>query len=199
SGRSELSADAEARLQEIRDVGAEVTYIRADVGNSDDTRNLIEQTRSRLGGIDGIIHAAGVLRDSYVKNKTAQEMNAVFGPKVFGTVHLDEATKDERLDFFAMFSSLAAVAGNVGQCDYAFANHFMDSFAQRREALRADGRRWGRSLSVNWSLWADGGMKIDQQTELFFKKNLGIKPLSSQAGLEAFVLGLGREECQLAF
>src|SRR5436853_4886579 len=32
-----------------------------------------------------------------------------------------------------------------GQCDYSFANHFMDSFASRREALRATGARSGKT------------------------------------------------------
>src|SRR5690606_2561140 len=80
SGRSELSAEGEAKLQEIRNAGSDVTYIRADVGSREDAHKLVEQTKSRFGGIDGIIHAAGVLRDSYIRNKTAQDMNAVFGP-----------------------------------------------------------------------------------------------------------------------
>src|SRR5436309_12245762 len=105
-------------------------------------------------------------------------MSAVFAPKIHGTLHLDEATQNEDLDFFVMFSSVAAVSGNAGQCDYSFANHFMDSFAAFRELLRARGARFGKTLSLNWSLWADGGMKVDQQTELYFKKTLGIKPLS---------------------
>jgi len=78
----------------------------------------------------------------------------------------------KELDFFVTFSSLAAVAGNPGQCDYGFANHFMDSFAAERERLRAEGTRRGKTLSINWSIWADGGMKLDEQTELYFKKTL---------------------------
>lgn len=198
SGRSELSDAGQARLQEIREAGGEVTYIRADVAKRDDVRKLLAEIKSRFGGIDGIIHCAGVLRDSYIKDKTAADLDAVFAPKVHGTLYLDEFTKEEKLDFFAMSSSLAAVAGNVGQCDYAFANHFMDSFATQREALRAKGERSGKTLSLNWSIWADGGMRIDEQTELFFRKNLGIKPLSKETGLEAFVHGLRSSECQVA-
>ncbi|HEU4886753.1 MAG TPA: SDR family NAD(P)-dependent oxidoreductase, partial [Thermoanaerobaculia bacterium] len=91
-----------------------------------------------------------------------------------------------------------AVAGNAGQCDYSFANHFMDSFAAGRERLRANGTRSGKSLSINWSLWADGGMKLDEQTELFFRKTLGIKALSTATGLDAFVRSLASERTQFA-
>jgi acyl transferase domain-containing protein/tryptophanase len=199
SGRSKLSAELEAKLDELRKSGAEILYLPADVSNYEDVKNLVNEGKSRFGEINGIIHAAGVLRDSFIRNKTPEEMSAVFAPKVYGTLHLDEATKNEELDFFVTFSSLAAVAGNAGQCDYSFANHFMDSFVAERELLRVKGTRSGKALSVNWSLWADGGMKLDEQAELYFKKTLGIMPLSAGAGLEAFVRGLASGRSQFAF
>jgi len=198
TGRSALSAEREARLDELRKGGAEVVYLPADVSNVEDVRNLVNETKSRFGQINGVIHAAGVLRDSLVRNKTPEEMSAVFAPKVHGTLHLDELTKDEDLDFFVTFSSLAAVKGNGGQCDYSFANHFMDSFAAERERRRADGARAGKTLSINWSIWADGGMKLDDQTELFFKNTLGISPLSAATGLDAFVRGVASGRSQFA-
>ena len=198
TGRSKLSGELEARLDELRKSGGEAVYLTADVSNPEDVRNLINETRSRLGEINGIIHSAGVLRDSYVKNKTPEEMSAVFAPKVYGTVHLDEATKNEALDFFVTFSSLAAVSGNAGQCDYSFANHFMDSFAAERERRRAEGARSGKTLSINWGPWADGGMKPDEQTDIYLRKTLGMKPLSTATGLDAFVRGLALRRTQFA-
>jgi acyl transferase domain-containing protein/tryptophanase/acyl carrier protein len=198
TGRSELSAEREARLDELRKSGAEALYLPADVSNYEDVKKLVDESKSRFGEINGIIHSAGVLRDSLVRNKTPEEMSAVFAPKVSGTLHLDDVTKDEHLDFFVTFSSLAAVGGNAGQCDYSFANHFMDSFVAERELLRARGERSGKTLSVNWALWADGGMKVDEQTELYFKKTIGMKPLSVATGLEAFVRGLASQRSQFA-
>jgi len=196
TGRSKLSAEREAKLDALRKSGAEILYFPADISNPEDVKNLVKAGKSRFGAIHGILHAAGVLRDSLVRNKTLEDMSAVIAPKVYGTLHLDEITKDEELDFFVTFSSLAAVAGNAGQCDYSFANHFMDSFAAKRDALRATGTRSGKTLSVNWSLWAGGGMKLDEQTALYFKKTLGISPLSATMGLEAFVKGLASERSQ---
>jgi polyketide synthase PksN len=198
TGRSALSAERQARLDELRQAGAEVVYLPADVSNVEDVRKLIDESKSRFGGINGVIHAAGVLRDSLVRNKTAEELSAVFAPKVYGTLHLDELTKDEALDFFVTFSSLAAVKGNAGQSDYSFANHFMDSFAASRERRRAEGARSGRTLSLNWSIWADGGMKLDEQTEAHFKKSLGISPLRVATGIDAFVRGIASERSQFA-
>jgi len=190
TGRSSLSAESEARLDELRNLGAEVVYLLADVSREEEVRGLVGECKARFGQINGIIHAAGVLRDSFLRNKTSGEMSAVLAPKVYGTLHLDELTRDEDLDFFVTFSSLAAVAGNAGQCDYSFANSFMDSFVAGRERLRAGGARSGKTLSLNWSIWAGGGMKLDEQTELFFRETLGIRPLSVATGIDAFVRGL---------
>ncbi|HXH38620.1 MAG TPA: SDR family NAD(P)-dependent oxidoreductase [Thermoanaerobaculia bacterium] len=198
TGRSALSAEREAELEALRGYGAEVIYLLADVSSLDDVRTMVSESKSRFGEINGLIHAAGVVRDSYIRNKTPDEMSEVFAPKVHGTLHLDETTRNEALDFFVMFSSLAAVTGNVGQCDYSFANHFMDSFAADRERLRVQGERSGKTLSINWSLWAGGGMKPDEQTELLLRKAMGMKPLSAAAGIEAFVLGLASGRSQFA-
>jgi polyketide synthase PksN len=198
TGRSVLSEEHQAALDRLRSLGAEVLYVAADISKPEHLRQLMGEIKSRFGALDGILHAAGVLRDSLLRKKTREEMEAVFAPKVFGSFHLDELTKDEDLDFFVLFSSLAAVGGNAGQADYAFANHYMDSFAAAREQLRARGRRTGKTLSINWSLWADGGMKLDEQTQLFFRKNLGIVPLRKELGLASFVDALARPQSQVA-
>ncbi|MCU1348316.1 MAG: hypothetical protein JWO56_1346, partial [Acidobacteria bacterium] len=198
TGRSKLSPEREAKLDELRALGAEVVYLLADVSSEEDVRKLVGECKARFGQLNGIIHSAGVLRDSFLRNKTADEMRAVLAPKVDGTLHLDELTKNEELDFFVTFSSLAAVAGNAGQCDYSFANSFMDSFAAGRERLRAEGARSGKTLSLNWSIWADGGMKLDDQTERYFRKTLGIRPLSIATGVDAFMRGLASGRSQFA-
>ena len=195
TGRSTLSPEREAKLREL---GEDVVYIAADVSDRDGVRRLIDETKTRFGAVNGVIHAAGVLRDSLLRNKTREEMSAVFAPKVYGTLHLDELTQGEDLDFFVTFSSLAAVAGNGGQCDYSYANHFMDSFAAQREQRRAEGKRNGRTISFNWSIWAEGGMKLDEQTEQMFIKTAGIKPLGAAMGIDAFVRGLATERVQIA-
>ncbi|MGZ5431726.1 MAG: SDR family NAD(P)-dependent oxidoreductase [Thermoanaerobaculia bacterium] len=198
TGRSPLSPEREARLEAIRGTGAEVVYVTADVSRRDDVEKLVQDTKARFGAIHGIIHSAGVVRDSYIRSKSLDEMSAVLAPKVHGALHLDEATKHEALDFLVLFSSLAAVTGNPGQCDYSFANAFMDAFAAERERLRASGERAGKTLSINWSLWADGGMRPDEQTELALKKTIGIRPLSRETGLDAFVRGLTSGRSQFA-
>ncbi|WP_257389603.1 beta-ketoacyl reductase, partial [Tahibacter caeni] len=198
TGRSAPSAQREAQFDQLRAHGAEVLYVEADVSSAADVQRLVGVCREHFGGINGVIHSAGVLRDAYVRNKTAGDFDAVLAPKVAGTLHLDAATREEPLDFFALFSSMAAITGNAGQSDYGYANHFLDSFAFRRERQREAGLRRGKTLSLNWSLWADGGMRVDEQTEQMFTKTLGIKLLGTDTGIDAFVNGLASPATQLA-
>lgn len=198
TGRSDISAQKQAVFDSIRETGAQLLYIKADIAKAEDVADMVQQTKAEFGSIDGIIHSAGVLRDSYIGSKRSQDMEEVFAPKLNGTLNLDDQTRDEDLDFFVVFSSMAAVGGNIGQSDYAYANYFMDAFTESRELLREKGERKGKSMSFNWSIWADGGMKLDEQTEAFFRKTLGISPLSKEAGLEAFTKGIHSGVSQLA-
>lgn len=60
------------------------------------------------------------------------KMDKVLRPKVLGAIHLDEIFHDDSLDFFVLFSSVTAIAGNRGQSAYTTANMFMSSLATQR-------------------------------------------------------------------
>ena len=128
-------------LAELETAGAELLYLRADVSHSEEVVAAMREVRSRFGDIHGVIHAAGVIRDGFVLNKSADDFSAVVASKVCGAVSLDEATRTEALDFFVLFSSMAGVFGNVGQSDYAYANCFSTSLPGLREQQRARGER----------------------------------------------------------
>lgn len=190
TGRSALDQEIEEKLNRIRSLGGEVVYVQADVTKRADTLHMVDQAKQHFGALHGVIHSAGVLRDSYLLNKTDVEMEAVLGPKVYGAAYLDEACANEPLDFFALFSSTASMIGNVGQCDYAYGNGFMDSLAERREQLKNSGKRSGRSISFNWPLWASGGMQVQESDIKQMKMQTGMVPLDVETGLKAFEDGL---------
>ena len=121
-------------------------YVQADITDAASVQSLVASVKSRCGRIDGVFHAAGVLRDGRVAYKSVVDAEAVLAPKVVGTRLLDEATKTEPLDCFVLFSSVAAAIGSAGQTDYAYANGFMDGFAEWREEQRTGGVRAGRTI-----------------------------------------------------
>jgi polyketide synthase PksL len=152
TGRSALTSDGSAFLETLRRAGARAEYRQADVTRRADVHRVVAEIRERHGRLDGIVHAAGVLRDAWLLKDTRDAMEAVLAPKVDGTTLIDEATRGFGLDFFALFSSVAAVRGSPGQAVYGAANAFLDAFAEQR-------RGPGRTISINWPLWAQGGMK----------------------------------------
>ncbi|MGY0063722.1 SDR family NAD(P)-dependent oxidoreductase [Streptomyces sp. LZ34] len=179
--------------------GRETLYVRADVSRRRDVDALVARAKERFGRIDGVIHSAGTLRDALIRNKSAEDMAAVLGPKVAGTRHLDEALRDEPLDVFVLFSSMSAVLGNVGQSDYCFANAYQDAFAGARERQRRDGRRSGRTLSIGWPFWTDGGMTIQPDAARRLREQLGIAPLAAEEGCRALERALRLPEPHVVY
>jgi polyketide synthase PksN len=186
TGRSDLSSEKKEQLKSIESAGAEVIYIKSDMSNDSDVNQLILEIKSRFGGINGIIHGAGTIHDALILKKNKADIDDVLAPKIRGSLNLDEATRKEDLDFFVLFSSTTSIMGNSGQTDYAYANSFMDHFAEIRDQLRKDGKRSGKSISINWPLWKNGGMTVPEQTHEWLEKTLGIYVLPDNLGLEAF-------------
>ncbi|WP_143676057.1 non-ribosomal peptide synthetase, partial [Streptomyces milbemycinicus] len=152
-------------------------YLQADVGVRDDVERVVREARRRFGRIAGIVHAAGTLRDSLALHKSGADAHAVLAPKVRGLVLLDEATRRDQLDYFVAFGSTAAVFGNVGQTDYAFANSFLAHYLERRQPAQG--------LAVDWSLWRDGGMTIGAEARQAMRRAFGMEPLPTEAALDA--------------
>jgi polyketide synthase PksN len=192
------AADGVERLRALEALGATVDYRALDVTDRDAVAQAILRIQEDHQTLDGIVHAAGVLRDSLLANKTSAECAAVLGPKVAGLIHLDEASRALELDCFICFSSLAAVLGNAGQTDYAAANAFMDAYAAHHNQLAARGERRGRMVSVNWPLWRDGGMHVDAATERAMEQATGMIAMRTGSGVEALYRALGSGLDQVA-
>jgi polyketide synthase PksN len=185
SGRSAPGESIAASLKELAGLGSEAIYVPADVSRRDDVERLVAETRRAFGRIDGVLHSAGLARDGFLLMKERADFDAVLAPKVLGAAHLDAVLGDEALDCFVLFSSMAAVTGNLGQADYAYANGYLDHFAEWRESLRAAGLRHGLTRSINWTLWEDGGMGQDEKQRAWLaRQNIVALPLDH--GLAAF-------------
>jgi polyketide synthase PksN len=196
TGRSPLNGLKASTIKELEAFGSEVLYIQADSSVLTEVEKVVAGVKERFQRIDGVFHCAGLTRDSYVKSKRAEDMEQVINPKVQGTIYLDLLTKEEPLDFFICFSSTAAITGNLGQADYAYGNSFMDYFALLREELNKKGLRYGKSLSINWPLWEEGGIKVPETTKELFAAR-GIESLKNSEGIKALLDGLKSEESQL--
>jgi polyketide synthase PksL len=182
-GRSAPSAKQDEAVSRLKAYGAKVLVLQGDVSDREDMERVVGAAKARFSQIDGVLHAAGVNRDAFILKKTREQMESVLAPKVYGAINLDLATRDERLDFFVLFSSVAGVLGNVGQSDYAYANRFLDAFAETRESLTSSRQRSGRTLTIDWPLWEEGGMTISPADIARLETHTGICPLPAPDGI----------------
>ena len=190
TGRSELNKEKEAKLKELEILGAKVEYQPVDICDKGAVEVLVQEIQINFGGLNGIIHSAGVVRDNFILKKSKEEFKNVLAPKVLGAINLDETTKALEVDFFVLFSSGAGMTGNLGQADYSTANAFMDALAKFRHFLLDKRERRGQTLSINWPLWREGGMGVDEATEKMLKESTGMVPMETSSGIEAFYQGL---------
>jgi NAD(P)-dependent dehydrogenase (short-subunit alcohol dehydrogenase family) len=85
SGRRE--AEGKALEAELRSLGAQAGFVRADVRHEDEIRSLVDQTVARFGRIDVAVNAAGTEGEpGPVIDQTAESYAATFDTNVLGTL-----------------------------------------------------------------------------------------------------------------
>jgi acyl carrier protein len=124
------------------------------------------------------VHSAGVLDDAGLLQQDAQRFAHVFAPKVQGGWLLDVLTRNDPLDWFVSYSSVAAVFGSAGQANHSAANAFLDTLSHERRL------RGLPSLSINWGPWTEVGAAADRGiTDRLASQGLGA--LTPDQGLSA--------------
>ena len=197
TGRSALTDGQRDIMAALCADGGSVSYLACDPAHRDEVRQAIAAVHADGRRLNGVLHSAGMIQDSFLLLKSPEDFARVLAPKTVGTTNLDQETRDEPLDMFVVFSSIAGVMGNVGQGDYAYGNAFKDAFAHWREQARARGERHGRSLSINWPFWRNGGMRMGEAEIAAVRRSFGIVPLEDEAGLDALEFGLAQSQPQL--
>ena len=164
-----------ATTTRIRSIGSPVTYHTVDVRNSEALGRLLKDLHADRGGIDMVIHAAGIIEDKVIAEKDPDSFARVFATKVSGLralfAGLDTLPSLPR--YCVLFGSIAAAFGNRGQSDYASAN----------DALETLGARWSaekdtRCLTVHWGPWAPSdthrGMVTPALMQAYTKRGIAL-------------------------
>ena len=123
--------------------------IRCDVAQYCDLMDGIAGLECQL---NSVWHAAGINADALLSRQDWELCCCVFAPKVVGMQYLVAFVMRDPLAAQVMFSSAAALLGNVGQSNYGAANSCLDS---RCLQLRANGKH---GYSLQWGPWAESGM-----------------------------------------
>jgi len=187
------------KIKELEALGAEIAAVKADVADAEQMRDAVSRAEACFGGINGVIHAAGIPGDGAIEGKTLPDFEKVLAPKVKGTLILDGLVETIQPDFFVLFSSISSVLGGFGLADYAAGNAFLDAFARRKASqsnvftVSIDWDNWqkvGMAADVDWDMWGEVGMAFNKDAlpELreMRKQSLEKEGIPPGEGVEAF-------------
>ncbi|MBG0824954.1 SDR family NAD(P)-dependent oxidoreductase [Planomonospora sp. ID91781] len=154
-GGTDRTGRAILAIRRMEQAGARVLVLAADVTDPAELAAVRERIDAEFGGLDGIVHAAGLPGGGMAEVKDRAAATAVLAPKIAGTLALAQAFGDLPLDWVALCSSVTSVVGGFGQVDYCAANGFLDAYARGAHGWRAP------VVSQNWGGWTEVGMAVE--------------------------------------
>ncbi|MFF3772979.1 amino acid adenylation domain-containing protein [Streptomyces sp. NPDC002232] len=178
-------------LRELEALGAEVLVAAVDVTDGDAMeRWLTERRESGLPPVRGVFHLAGQVRDVLLPSLDRAAFDAGYGPKVYGGYLLHRLLREEPVEHFVLFASVASLLTTAGQVNYAAGNAFLDALAHRR---RAQGLP---ALSLDWGPWATG-MIEELGLVAHYRDARGMSSLAPETGMAVLERVIGQDLPQL--
>src|SRR6266849_2215519 len=133
SGRREEVG--QALVAELRGLGGESEFIRADVRREDDVRSLVDQTVARFGHLNAAVNSAGTEgKPGPVTEQTADSYAATFDTNVLGTLlsmkHELRVMQAQRSGSIVNISSTYGHAGTPRASVYAASKHAVEGLTK---------------------------------------------------------------------
>ena len=133
SGRHEDAGQALAT--ELRDLGAEAEFIRADVREDDDVRALVDRTVARFGRLDAAVNNAGTEgKLGPVTEQSRDSFAATFDTNVLGTVlgmkHEMRVMQEQGHGSIVNVSSTYGHKGAAGASIYTASKHAVEGLTK---------------------------------------------------------------------
>ncbi|MBV9489504.1 MAG: SDR family NAD(P)-dependent oxidoreductase, partial [Verrucomicrobia bacterium] len=191
NGRRAPGPEAQAAVDQLRQVGVGIQVVLADVARMSEAQGLLAHIERGGRPLAGVFHAAGVLRDGVLLNQDWERFEEVFASKVLGAWNLHSLTAERSPELFVLFSSMASLTGSRGQGNYAAANMFLDALAHHRRATGLP------ATTINWGAWSEVGLAAQRETSAQPQVNFaGLDWIKPEQGLEALERILGSDRCQ---
>ena len=178
-------------LLEIEKLGAQVEILVAESSDREQMQKALDGVFGKFGTINGVIHAAGIVRAGLIQAKTKETAESVLAPKVYGTMILFDLLKKANLDFLILFSSITSVSTPYAECDYSAANSFLDAFT-----YFANAQKRFHTLTINWPGWKEVGQLTELETlpgVEAWKQAALERAIATEDGLEALKRALNSD------
>jgi NAD(P)-dependent dehydrogenase (short-subunit alcohol dehydrogenase family) len=133
SGRRE--AEGQALAKELRELGAEAEFVKADVRNESEVRNLVDKTVARFGRLDVAVNNAGTEgQPGPATEQSAETYAATFDTNVLGVVlslkHELRVMYAQKHGSIINISSMAGSRGFPGASIYVASKHAVEGLTK---------------------------------------------------------------------
>jgi 3-oxoacyl-[acyl-carrier protein] reductase len=151
-GAHVVAVDIPGAGDKLAEVANEVggTALQLDITGDDAAERLIEHLRERHGGVDIVVHNAGITRDKLLVNMDAARWNSVMAVNLQAQLDITQALLDAESVLkddarIVCVSSQSGIAGNRGQTNYAaskagvigMVRAWAPAFAERKATINA--------------------------------------------------------------
>ncbi|MGQ9594078.1 MAG: 3-oxoacyl-[acyl-carrier-protein] reductase [Anaerolineae bacterium] len=118
-------AAAQEVVAEIERAGGRALAIRADVSQPEEARRLVDAATETFGQVDILVNNAGVTRDTLLMRMSEEDWDLVLDTNLKGAFNCIKAAARtmvrRRFGRIINITSVAGLAGNVGQANYCAA------------------------------------------------------------------------------
>ena len=112
-------------------------YLTLDITGKDAAQRIAQHVKTKFGGVDAVVHNAGITRDKKLQNMAEDRWNSVMNVNLVAPERITRELLDQDLindnGRIVGVASIAGIAGNVGQTNYAASKAgvigFVDSLA----------------------------------------------------------------------
>ncbi|MFH0180523.1 SDR family NAD(P)-dependent oxidoreductase [Streptomyces cacaoi] len=189
SRRGATAPEAAGLLADLHRLGADARAHAVDVTDPAAVKELLDQADRQGRPVRGVVHAAMHLDDAALRDLDAERFAAVLAPKTAGAEILDQLTRDRPTDFFIVYSSVAALIGNMHQAPYAAANLHLEALMRSRRDHGHPG------LALAWGGISETGyVARTQLTDTIARSGIGL--ITPTTALDALDRHLHRTTCQ---
>jgi len=133
-GNGADSAVAQQTVDEIRQSGGQAYANFSSVADRPGAVSMVEDALSQFGRLDGVVNAAGILRDAWWHKMTRADWDAVIDVHLNGAFNICRAAtphfKNQEGGSFVLFTSGSALHGNHAQANYAAAKYGVVGLSQ---------------------------------------------------------------------
>ncbi|KHN84567.1 Linear gramicidin synthase subunit B [Toxocara canis] len=157
-GRRSLKESKHNLLDTMRQQ-AEVLTVSIDISSRTQMKRFFKKLKFQL---TGIIHSAGATSDALASRQTREMFDKATAAKCIGLRLISKMCDHygHHLKYFIVNSSVSAILGNRGQCNYSAANALADEFMRERRS------RGLPATTINWGNWLETGMALPVNEQL---------------------------------